>query len=178
MICAHNSGAPDACRYRMDGGAALYFLAMETGRPTDFKPEFVEQVKKLAELGATDMEIADFFEVDVRTINRWKITHGDFCQSLKEGKEVADQKVERSLFQRATGFEHDSVKIFTTKSGETIYAPFREFVVPDTTACIFWLKNRRSKDWKDVTRLTGADGEGPVEISIAERLNRARKDEA
>ena len=125
---------------------------MPAGRPTAYQPEFVEQAEKLAKLGATDMEIADFFEVDVRTINRWKITHPEFCQSLKEGKDEADAKVIRSLFQRATGFEHDSVKIFC-QEGQVIEAPFREFVVPDTTACIFWLKNRRSKEWRDKTEV-------------------------
>ena len=126
---------------------------MDTGRPTEFKPEFVEQGRKLALLGATDMEIADFFEVDVRTLYRWKNTHDDFCQSLKAGKEVADEKVERSLFQRATGFEHDSVKIFLNKAGEIVEAPFREFIVPDTTACIFWLKNRKQREWRDKTEI-------------------------
>jgi hypothetical protein len=122
---------------------------MPAGRPTEYRPEYVAQAEKLARLGATDMEIADFFEVDVRTINRWKITQPKFCQSLKEGKEVADAKVTRSLFQRATGFEHDAVKVSFDKEGHPQYAPYREFVVPDTTACIFWLKNRDKANWRD-----------------------------
>jgi len=40
-----------------------------------------------------------------------------------------------------------------------VYAPYREHVPPDTTAAIFWLKNRRAKDWRDKRELTGADGE-------------------
>lgn len=122
----------------------------KVGRPTDFRPEFLIPAQKLSKLGATDMEIADFFGVDVRTIYRWKATNKKFCQSLKAGKKEADDRVERSLFQRAVGFEHDSVKIFLPKDAtEPVYAPYREYIPPDTTAGIFWLKNRREKEWRD-----------------------------
>ena len=122
---------------------------MPAGRPSDFKSEFIEQAEKLANLGATDMEVADFFKVDVRTIHRWKATNPKFCHALKAGKDEADNRVERSLYQRAVGFEHDSIKIFCGKDGEVTQVPFREYVVPDTTAGIFWLKNRRKELWRD-----------------------------
>lgn len=119
----------------------------------------------LSQLGATDQEIADFFEVDVRTIYRWKHDHPEFCQALKTGKEVADERVERSLYQRAIGYEQDEVKIFMPGGAtEPVYAPYRAKVAPDVTAAIFWLKNRRSQEWRDVNRteVTGKDG-GPVQ---------------
>jgi hypothetical protein len=119
-------------------------------RPTEFKPEYVKQAKKLAKLGATDMELADFFGVTVRTIHRWKNTQPEFCHSLKAGKEESDARVERSLFQRAVGYEQEAVKIFMpANASEPVYAPFREVISPDTTACIFWLKNRKPDDWRD-----------------------------
>lgn len=130
-----------------------------SGRPTDFRPEFVEQAEKLCRLGATDLELADFFDVSTVTIWRWKCDNEAFCNALKVGKELADQRVERSLFAKATGFEHDSVKIFQHE-GSPVVVPYREKVPPDTTACIFWLKNRRSKDWRDrnETSLSNPDG--------------------
>jgi hypothetical protein len=122
----------------------------ERGRPTDYKAEYAKQAEKLCALGATDKEIADFFEVDVRTIYRWKHEHDDFCQSLKVGKDIADERVERSLYQRAIGYEQDEVKIFMPANApEPVYAPFRAKIAPDVTAAIFWLKNRRSSDWRD-----------------------------
>ena len=125
---------------------------MAAGRPSKFKPEFVKQAEKLCLLGATDQEIADFFEVEVRTIYRWKADNEAFCQALKAGKEVADERVERSLYQKAIGYEQDEVKIFMPSgAAEPVYAPFRAKVAPDTTAAIFWLKNRRSQDWRDKT---------------------------
>lgn len=120
------------------------------GRPSSYKPEFAPQAQKLAELGATDQEMADFFEVEVRTVYRWKHEHDEFCQSLKTGKEVADERVERSLYQRAIGYEQEEVKIFMPANAPApVYAPFRAKVPPDVTAAIFWLKNRRKEDWRD-----------------------------
>lgn len=140
----------------------------EIGRPSSYREEFAEQAKKLCQLGATDQEIADFFEVSVRTVYRWKADHDDFCQALKAGKEVADERVERSLFQKATGYEQDEVKIFMPASaGAPVYAPYRAKVAPDTTACIFWLKNRRPDLWRDKVQqeLTGANG-GPLDVRV------------
>jgi hypothetical protein len=126
---------------------------------------------KLAELGATDIEVADFFEVDVRTIYRWKHDHPQFCQALKAGKESADERVERSLYQKAIGYEQEEVKIFMPRGAtEPVYAPFRAKIAPDTTAAIFWLKNRRSQEWRDVKAQehSGPDG-GPIAIAKIER---------
>lgn len=121
-----------------------------SGRPTLYQDDYPKQAMKLAQLGATDQEIADFFEVDVRTIYRWKHEHDEFCQALKAGKDVADDRVERSLYQKAIGYEQDEVKIFMPgNASEPVYAPFRAKIAPDTTAAIFWLKNRRSQQWRD-----------------------------
>lgn len=120
------------------------------GRPSSYQDGYAKQAQKLCDLGATDMDLADFFEVDVRTIHRWKHAHPEFCHSLKAGKEAADQRVERSLYHRAVGYEQEAVKIFMPAgASEPVYAPYREVIAPDTTAAIFWLKNRKSADWRD-----------------------------
>ena len=125
---------------------------MAAGRPTKYREEFAIQAAKLCDLGATDQEVADFFEVDVRTIYRWKHDEPDFCQALKSGKSVADERVERSLYQRAIGYEQEEVKIFMPGGAEKpVYAPFRARIAPDVTAGIFWLKNRRGDLWRDKT---------------------------
>ncbi len=128
---------------------------MAGGRPTKFKPEYVEQAQKLATLGATDREVADFFGVDERTLNRWKHDNEEFCQSLKVGKEQADERVEQSLYRRALGYSHDAVKIAVNASGEITQVPFVERYPPDTTAAIFWLKNRKPAEWRDVRVING-----------------------
>lgn len=123
-----------------------------TGRPTSYKPEYAEQAAKLCQLGATDAELADFFKVTTVTIWRWQSAHVEFCNALKRGKEAADERVERSLYARATGYTFDAVKIFMPANAkEPVYAKYQEHVPPDTTAAIFWLKNRQSEQWRDKT---------------------------
>jgi hypothetical protein len=77
------------------------------------------------------------------------LQHPDFCQALKAGKKVADDRVENALYRRAVGFSHDGVKIFCDKDNGVTQVPFMEQYPPDTTACIFWLKNRRREEWRD-----------------------------
>lgn len=133
------------------------------GRPTDYDAANVEIVQKLCSLGATDVEIADFFNVSVRTIHRWKLEHEDFCHAIKNGKDYADERVERSLYQRATGYAYVEQQGFKLKHTEfdDKGKKVREYediqvidverqVPPDTTAGIFWLKNRRKDQWRDV----------------------------
>jgi len=141
-----------------------------TGRPSKYKPEFADQARKLCELGATDLEIANFLEVDLSTINRWKVSQPDFCESLKRGKDVADDLVESRLFARATGYSHDAVKIFLPKDAdEPVYAPYVEHHAPDTTAAIFCVKNRRPEKWRDRQQHDHTIG---FEASLLEFLDR------
>lgn len=116
--------------------------------PQAYDPVIVEQARKLSELGATDVELADFFGVSASTIYRWKIEFIEFCEATKAGKSAADDRVERSLYQRAVGYTYDSEKVFQFQ-GEIIRAPIREHVPPDTAAASLWLRNRRKDDWRD-----------------------------
>lgn len=139
-------------------------------RPTRFKPEYSEQAFKLCLLGATDKDLGAFFEVDERTINRWKDDHGEFCQSLKDGKDRADATVAQSLYRRALGYTHDAVKIVAdAKTGAEHIVPYTEHYPPDTTACIFWLKNRQKDRWRDRQEVSGPNG-GPIQIQRIERV--------
>jgi hypothetical protein len=123
---------------------------MGAGRPTKYKAEYAKQAGKLCEAGFTDKEIADFFEVSPATITTWKHRYPEFLASLKTGKAPADERVERSLYQRAIGYEQEEVKIFMPAGAtEPVYAKFIAKYAPDTTACIFWLKNRRIEQWRD-----------------------------
>lgn len=123
------------------------------GRPTKYRPEFVKQAEALCNLGATDEEMASFFEVDTSTLHRWKLEYPEFCDSIKAGKSKADDRVERSLYNRAVGYTYDSEKIVTLSAGplgsSIERVPIVEHVPPDTTAMIFWLKNRRKGEWRD-----------------------------
>lgn len=134
------------------------------GRPTKYRTEFDEQAAKLCRLGATDRELADFFGVVEATIYTWKATHPSFLEATKSGKEIADAEVADKLFRRATGYSHPAVKIFNDQ-GAPMVVDYVEHYAPDTTAAIFWLKNRRPDLWRDVNRqeVTGKDG-GPIDV--------------
>lgn len=121
---------------------------MSAGRPTDYREEFNEVVEKVCRLGATDKEIAEFLDVSEATINNWKIQHPKFLESIKRGKTYSDANVADRLYQRAIGFEHDSEEIKVVDK-EIARVPVRKIYPPDPTAAIFWLKNRRPKDWRD-----------------------------
>jgi hypothetical protein len=133
------------------------------GRHSDYKPDFDAEAQEMSANGATDQEMADYFGVDVRSLYRWKNTQPSFRQAIKAGKEVSDDRVERSLYERALGYERDEVDIRVV-NGEIVKTPIRKFYPPDTTAAIFWMKNRRPAEWRETkaVELTGKDG-GAIE---------------
>lgn len=124
------------------------------GRPSLFRPEYVKQAKRLAFLGATDADVAAFFEVSESTIDKWKASNPDFLRSLKQGKTALDATVSRKLYHRAVGYSHKAVKIFCSKDGDVTEVPYVEHYPPDTTAGIFWLKNRQPGLWRDSVDVT------------------------
>lgn len=123
-------------------------MAKTIGRPRKYTQEYNDQARKLCLLGATDKDLANFFEVEESTINKWKLDFPAFSESIKAGKEVADANIADRLYQRAMGFEHDSEEIKIIGS-EVERVPVRKVYPPDTTAAIFWLKNRRQISWRD-----------------------------
>lgn len=147
---------------------------MPAGRPTDYNPSFCDEARALCEGGATDVELADHFGVEIRSIKRWKNKHEEFRAALKLGKEAADDRVVDSLYHRAVGYTFEAVKIFNA-NGAPLVVPYREHVPPDTTAAIFWLKNRRPEEFRDksVQEITGKDG-GAVEFADVSDRERAK----
>jgi hypothetical protein len=123
-----------------------------TGRPSSYEPRYAVIAEAMCKLGATQREVAEALEVSERTVERWKAKYEDFCRSLKIGAEPADDRVEQSLYRRATGYTFDACKVMTV-GGEPASVPYVEHVPPDVTACIFWLKNRRKEKWRDKTEV-------------------------
>ena len=136
----------------------------EVGRPSKYNEEYNEQVEKLARLGATDKEMADFFNVTEQTLNNWKTSKCGFFESLKKGKILADANVTDSLYRRALGYEHMEDKIFNN-GGEALVIPTIKHYPPDPTACIFWLKNRRQIHWREKQEVN-LSTDKPLSISI------------
>ena len=121
---------------------------MAGGRPSKYQDDYPEKAYKLCLLGATDKQVADFFGVSESTLNKWKIDHEEFSESLKEGKLYADSVIAESLFNRAKGYSHPDVHI-SNYQGEIKVTEITKHYPPDTTAAIFWLKNRQKEEWRD-----------------------------
>jgi hypothetical protein len=143
---------------------------MPGGRPSKFKPEFTKQARKLTALGATVEDLADFFDVSLRTIDYWATRNAEFLQALKPGRDEADDRVERSLYRRATGYTYETEKIFMPAGAdEPVRVQTLTHVPPDTTAMIFWLKNRRPNDWREKRDPVTGSGNGDSDERIRER---------
>jgi len=150
---------------------------LNMARPSKYKKEFAEQARKLCLLGHTDADLAKFFEVSESTINKWKLVHSEFSESIKKGKDVADADIAEKLYHRAIGYEHSEDDIRAV-SGEIVITPTVKHYPPDTAAAIFWLKNRQSKKWRDKQEV-GHDIQQPTPVNIVVNAidARVREDE-
>ena len=99
--------------------------------------------------GLTDEQIAGNMGINIATLYRWKSKYCDICNALKKGKEIVDRKVENALLKRALGYEYEEIKEKYEFGELSERIVTKKQVVPDTTAQIFWLKNRKPQDWRD-----------------------------
>lgn len=119
-------------------------------------PDGLLKLEAWARDGLTDEQIAENMGIATSTLYDWKKKYLEVSESLKRGKEVVDIQVENALLKRALGYQYEEVK---TEEYETENGPAKKVttiikeVVPDTTAQIFWLKNRKSGEWRDRQQL-------------------------
>jgi hypothetical protein len=119
--------------------------------------------------------LADFFEVDEATINRWKERKEGFCEALKAGKERADATVADRLYKRATGFTIDEEKIFCNANGEVTRVKVKKYFPPSVTAQIYWTKNRQPREWRDARQIdANVDMKGEIDVRLQEARKRFR----
>ena len=109
--------------------------------------------------GLTDEQIAHNMGINIATLYAWKNKYSDICEALKKGKDVVDTLVENALLKRALGYTYTETtreRVFNPETGKAGIVTTKEVVkevIPDTTAQIFWLKNRRPDKWRDVKKL-------------------------
>jgi len=143
----------------MAGGKskALAIPVPGPGRKSSYRPEFADQARKLCLLGATDKELADFFEVSETTIQNWKRAHPAFLASISEGRIVADANVADSLYKRATGEYVQMEKLVKVKGddGQEKYEAvrYKAYLPGDPQAAFRWLLNRRRQNWADKSEM-------------------------
>jgi hypothetical protein len=140
-------------------------------RPSLYREEFAEQARKLCLLGATDQELAEFFEIDVRTVYDWKRTKLEFSQAIARGKIFADAQVAAKLYERACGYVVNATKLYRQDDGSVLRVPFTIEHPPETQAASLWLRNRQPRLWRDKHEIDVADaGEGLMDGMTDEEL--------
>lgn len=119
------------------------------------EPEKLILIEGWARDGLTDEQIASNMGIGYSTLQTWKSKYQDIRDTLKRGKEVIDRQVENALLKRALGYRYKETtrELLTDKntglSELVVTKVVEKEVVPDTTAQIFWLKNRKPSVWRD-----------------------------
>lgn len=112
--------------------------------------------------GLTDKQIASNIGINETTLNRWKKDHLPIMQVLKESKEIADRQVENALHKNATGFYYEEDVV--TNQGNVVRV--KKYSKPNTTAQIFWMKNRKPEYWRDKQEIEQTNTN--IEIRVGE----------
>lgn len=131
--------------------------------------------------GLTDEQIARNMGITRETLRVWRNKYSVISATLKRGKEVVDRQVENALLKRALGYQYDEVTreiVFdeiSQKDELTVTKIVTKEVAPDTTAQIFWLKNRKPNEWrdrKDIEHSGGIVTHNPFEGLTEEQLRK------
>ncbi|WP_026676767.1 transposase [Fictibacillus gelatini] len=136
---------------------------MATGKYHEWlEDEGLIKIEGWARDGLTDEQIAHNMGITRKTLYEWKNKYSDICDALKRGKEVIDRQVENALLKRALGYVYDEI----TYEGGIEVKRVRKQVQPDTTAQIFWLKNRKPDVWRDKREANEEDKNIIIESAI------------
>jgi len=119
------------------------------GRDSKYDPSMNDQARKLALLGCTDQEVADFFGVCKKTIDNWKNEYPAFLHSLNEGKVQADAEIADSLYRRAKGEVLLFEKAIKGEDGKYEIMTLKQHVQGDAGAAKLWLTNRQPEKWRE-----------------------------
>lgn len=162
------------------------------GRPSLYETEWKDRLIEIegwARDGLIDEQIAANMGISTTTLYEWKKKYTEFNEALKRGKEVVDREVENALLKNALGYtyvEEQAIKVKRVyyengkrhEAEEVEVVELKRHRAADTTAQIFWLKNRKPVEWRDKreTELTGKDG-GPIQMSWVDMVVNAIEDE-
>jgi hypothetical protein len=154
------------------------------GPKSKFNDKVRETFLRLIKEGKTEDEIASIVGVCRRTLNNWKGEHPELLYAVREARMAADELVEISLYRRALGYSHPEEKIIQTRDGGIDHAVITKHYPPDTTAAMFWLRNRQPKRWKEKTEgdvtvnnnvSTGSLTDEQLDAKIAAMLKKAKE---
>lgn len=114
--------------------------------PWTYKPEFAHIAQVMCETGASVDDLAHAFNIDIMTINKWQRINTDFRYGCEIGSARALAEVERTLMQRARGYDYTVVKIFRRKR-HLIVRHYKKHVPANVKASMFLLTNCCPEKW-------------------------------
>ncbi len=146
-------------------------------RPTrltvaDIGPETLIRIEGWARDGLTNPQIATNLGIAERTLERWMQRSEAIETALKRGKDIADREVENALHRTAIGFDYEEE--FATPRGQIVKV--RKHALPNTTAQIFWLKNRKPAEWRDRRETAAVDAPPASDVALIAALDKAAAD--
>ncbi|MBR2528823.1 MAG: helix-turn-helix domain-containing protein [Blautia sp.] len=134
-------------------------------------------VEGWARNGLTNKQIAQNIGINESTLCDWANKFSEFSNAIKTSKEVADIQVENALHKRATGYKYtETVEElrFDKATGEyklTVVKQTTKEMPPDTVAQIFWLRNRKPKDWRNDPEKAHAIDDQKADDGFIDALN-------
>ena len=128
-------------------------------------PDGITRLEAWARDGLTDEQLVAKIGITATTLYDWKNKYPVISEALKRGKEVVDVEVENALLKRAMGYEYTETRTETADDGTVKTIVMQKTMPPDTTAQIFWLKNRRPAVWRDKQQVEHSTDK-PFEVNI------------
>ena len=147
---------------------------VKTGRKGKYAewltPEGLTKIQGWARDGLTNEQIAHNMGVSAMTLYGWQNKYEEFAEALRKGKEVVDREVENSLLKSAQGYYYEEETLVKLPDGREEIRTVRRYAQPNTTAQIFWLKNRRPNEWRDKREV-----ERSGSLGISDAISKARE---
>lgn len=151
-------------------------------RKTKYEKDFPLRAEDYARRGMTDKQIAKGLGISKVTFYEYQKKYPNFLNSIKKGKAPVDVEVENALLKRARGFFYtETAKEFkiNQKDGKdnkvlTAIKKTTKLIVPETAACMAWLKNRRPRLWRDRHDFNIS---GDMKITVISAIPELRKKE-
>jgi hypothetical protein len=127
----------------------------------DYKPEYAQLAAVVVSVyGSTPAELGKVFGVPAPFIMRWINQHSDFRDAVENATKNCNIMVMQRLFRQCMGYKVKTERLFYDgRAGKVIKGTYTETVKPDTTAMVFWLKNRMPDKWVDKVAAQ-VDGKG------------------
>lgn len=123
------------------------------GRPTKYTRDMPKRAAVCAARGFTHEEISQVLGICRDTFWEWRLKYPAFEKALIVPTRRANERVKRSLYERANGHVRITEQVVMERTGQYETAArvieVRVAEPPETGAISLWLRNRDHLNWRD-----------------------------